>query len=170
MRSPASRARPRRGAPRIRGRAISNSRQSSLSDVCARQWAPGSENRSLERTVFAEPCSPDIARRGCGPPARNAANSQAINTKSFRLARLRNELSAAMDPPRSGTDSGNIPAGRRAHWWASTYPLSVRSESTARYCHQRGRDKCVRHVPRCGRGLCSWPRTALRFQEVERLT
>jgi hypothetical protein len=54
---------------------------------------------SLERTDFTEPCSPDIARRGYGPPARNAANGQAtINTKSFRPARLRNELSASMGP------------------------------------------------------------------------
>jgi hypothetical protein len=36
-----------------------------------------------------------------------------INTKSFRLERLRNGKSASSDPPCSGTGSGNMPAGRR---------------------------------------------------------
>src|ERR1700680_337314 len=47
---------------------------------------------SLDRTVFADPFSPDIANSGYGPLGRNAANSQAtIRTKSFWLDRLRNE-------------------------------------------------------------------------------
>jgi len=68
----------------------------------------------FDRTVLAEPCSPDIASTGWGPPGRSAANSQAITkTKSFRLERLRSGKRPSIDPPRSGTGSGNMPAGRR---------------------------------------------------------
>jgi hypothetical protein len=48
---------------------------------------------------------------------------------------LRNELSAAMDPPRSGTDSGNIPAGRRKRTGGhSTTRHPSGPMSTARHC------------------------------------
>ena len=109
---------------------------------------------SLERTVLAEPCSPDIARRGYGPPARNAASSQATtNTKSFRLARLRNELRVSIDPPRSGTGSGNIPAGRRKRTSGDPITRHPSGPIDRASAHRRDRDRCVRHAPRCGQGL-----------------
>jgi hypothetical protein len=78
----------------------------------------------------AEPCSPDIAKRGYGPPNRNAANSQAtIRTKSFRLARLRNELRVSMDPPRCARQSG-------------VFGLRIWCTRGIRQAPRRSRDRC----------------------------
>jgi hypothetical protein len=65
----------------------------------------------------ALPSYSELARyrkqRVYGPFERNAANNQATTrTKSLWLDRLRNELSASMEPPSSGSGSGNMPAGR----------------------------------------------------------
>jgi len=85
--------------------------------------------RSLDRTVFAEPCSPDIASNGYGPPNRKLAISQAtINTKSSRLDRLSNEASASIDPPRSGLGIGNSGRPAKPDWRGSNDAPPVRPD------------------------------------------
>ena len=61
---------------------------------------------------------------------RSVANSHATtNTKSFRLERLRNGKRASIEPPCSGTGSGNMPAGRRKLTGGhSVHPPAVRSD------------------------------------------
>src|SRR5258708_38980943 len=67
---------------------------------------------SFERTVFVEPCSPDIASTGYGPRDRSVASSHiTVNTSSMRLFRLRRGTTASIDPPAYGNGSGSMPAG-----------------------------------------------------------
>src|SRR5262245_8578768 len=77
---------------------------------------------SLQMTVFADPCSPDIASTGYGPRDRSVANSHiTTNTRSLRLVRL----SRGPGPHRSAwlrhreRQHARWPA--EAHWRASDH-------------------------------------------------
>jgi hypothetical protein len=92
---------------------MNNSRSSRGSPLTGATFGSTSPRSIFDRTVLADPCSPEMAKTGYGPLGRSAAKSrETTRTKSFWLDRLNKQVSSSSDPPRCGSGSGRRPVLR----------------------------------------------------------